>query len=78
MTLEEQITSTSSFVRKIVPRAERSLLKSLSWCMSSQRNVLYDKLPELYKFILDHGGQQLCFTVEEVRSRLSKDRWLQG
>ncbi|QGI60785.1 hypothetical protein CEK26_004756 [Fusarium fujikuroi] len=75
---EEQITSTSSFVRKIVPRAERSLLKSLSWCMSSQRNVLDDKLPELYKSILDHGGQQLCFTVEEVRSRLSKDWWLQG
>ncbi|KAF5638530.1 hypothetical protein F25303_7645 [Fusarium sp. NRRL 25303] len=73
---EEWILRT--FVRRIVPRAERSLLKSLSWCMPSQRNVLYDKLPELYKSILDHGGQQLCFTVEEVRSRLSKDWWLQG
>lgn len=46
--------------------------------MSSQRNVLYNKLPKLYKSTLDHGGQQLCFTVEEVRSRLSEGWWFQG
>ncbi|KAF5593021.1 2og-fe oxygenase superfamily [Fusarium pseudoanthophilum] len=67
---EEWILRT--FLRKIVPRAERSLLKDLLSFMSSQRGLLYKKFPELYKSTLVHGGQLLGFTVKEVRSYLSK------
>ncbi|EXA47175.1 hypothetical protein FOVG_04385 [Fusarium oxysporum f. sp. pisi HDV247] len=72
---EEWILQT--FLQKIVPRAESSLLLFLLQHMSSERTGSFKKFPELYKFTLEHDGQ-LDFPVEKLKSGLITGRWSQG
>ncbi|KAF4500812.1 2og-fe oxygenase superfamily [Fusarium agapanthi] len=73
---EEWLRQT--FLQKIVPRAERSFLLFLLQRMSSERTSSIKKFPELYKFALEHAGQQLDFPIEELRSDLITGRRSQG
>ncbi|KNB03759.1 hypothetical protein FOXG_06141 [Fusarium oxysporum f. sp. lycopersici 4287] len=72
---EEWILQT--FLQKIVPRAESSLLLFLLQHMSSERTGSFKTFSELYKFTLEHDGQ-LDFPVEELKSGLTTGRWSQG
>ncbi|KAM5518245.1 2OG-Fe(II) oxygenase [Fusarium oxysporum f. sp. phaseoli] len=74
---DEEWILLQTFLQKIVPRAESSLLLFLLQHMSSERTGSFKKFPELYKFTLEHDGQ-LDFPVEKLKSGLITGRWSQG
>ncbi|KAF9777669.1 hypothetical protein IL306_004345 [Fusarium sp. DS 682] len=63
---EEWIKQT--FLQKIVPKAEKSLLLCLLREISSERTGSFKKSSELYNSTLECAGKQLCPSVEELKS----------
>lgn len=62
MTKEKQAADSSSFFPAIIPRALRHFFWDILHLINIERESTFPNPGELYKSIIQHGGQQLCLS----------------